>query len=54
LTNQREKLTSLQLTQSGVVALKQKGEETNVSHFSEYQPAVVIKVLNVLVPALER
>ncbi len=48
-----EKPTSAELTQAGVVVFKQKGGETKASHFSEYKPAVVIKVLNVLVPLLK-
>ncbi len=48
-----EKPTSAELTQAGVVVFKQKGGETKASHFSEYKPAVVIKVLNVLIPLLK-
>lgn len=48
-----EKADSAELTQSGVVVFKQKAGETKASHFSEYRPAVVVKVLNVLVPLLK-
>jgi len=50
---QGEKAASAELTQSGVVVFKQKGGETKASHFSEYRPSVVIKVLNVLIPLLK-
>jgi hypothetical protein len=49
----REKADSAELTQSGVVVFKQKAGETKASHFSEYGPAIVVKVLNVLVPLLK-
>jgi len=48
-----EKPTSAELSQAGVVVFKQKGGETKASHFSEYKPAIVIKILNVLVPNLK-
>lgn len=48
-----EKPTSAELTQSGVVVFRQKGGETKASHFSEYKPSIVIKVLNLLVPLLK-
>jgi hypothetical protein len=48
-----EKPDSAELTQAGVVMFKHKGGETRASHFSEYKPGVVIKVLNVLVPLLK-
>jgi hypothetical protein len=48
-----EKADSAELTQAGVVMFKQKAGETRASHFSEYRPAVVVKVLNVLVPLLK-
>jgi hypothetical protein len=48
-----EKADSVELTQSGVVVFKQKAGETKASHFSEYRPAVVVKVLNALVPLLK-
>lgn len=44
---------SAELTQSGVLILKQKGAEQKPSHFTEYKPALVIKVLNALVPSLK-
>jgi hypothetical protein len=50
---QGEKPASAELTQSGVVVFKQKGGETKASHFTEYKPGIVIKVLNVLVPLLK-
>lgn len=54
LTDARqEKPDSAELTQSGVVVFKRKGGEGKASHFSEYKPAVVIKVLNALVPLLK-
>jgi hypothetical protein len=48
-----EKPTSAELTQAGVVVFKQKTGETKPSHFTEYKPSVVIRVLNVLVPQLK-
>ena len=48
-----EKADSAELMQSGVVVFKQKAGETKASHFSEYRPAVVVKILNVLVPLLK-
>jgi hypothetical protein len=53
LAERGEKPSSAELSQSGVVVFKQKGGETKASHFSEYKPAVVIKVLNILVPQLK-
>ena len=53
LAHPGEKPDSAELTQAGVVVFKQKGGEPKASHFSEYQPAIVIKVLNVLVPILK-
>ena len=44
---------SAELTQAGVVMFKHKGGETKASHFSEFKPSVVIKVLNILVPLLK-
>jgi len=48
-----EKPASADLTQAGVLLLKHKGGETRASHFSEYKPSVVIKILNALVPILK-
>lgn len=48
-----EKPASADLTQAGVLLLKQKGGETRASHFSEYKPSVVIRILNALVPILK-
>jgi hypothetical protein len=48
-----DKPSSAELSQAGVVVFKQKGGETKASHFSEYKPAVIIKVLNILVPLLK-
>jgi hypothetical protein len=54
LTDQHsEKPVSAELTQSGVVMFKHKGGETRASHFSEFKPSVVIRVLNILVPVLK-
>ena len=48
-----EKPDSAELTQAGVVMFKRKGGETRASHFTEFKPSVVIKVLNILVPLLK-
>jgi hypothetical protein len=50
---QAEKPESAELTQSGVVVFRRKGGETKASHFSEYKPSVVVRVLGVLVPFLK-
>jgi hypothetical protein len=48
-----EKPDSAELTQAGVIVLKRKAAETKATHFSEYKPAVVVKVLGVMVPLLK-
>ncbi len=46
------KADAIDLYRSGVVVFKRKGGEPRATHLSEFKPAVVIKVLNALIPQL--
>jgi hypothetical protein len=47
------KADTVELSQSGVVLVKRKGGENKATHLAEYKPAVIIKVLNALIPILK-
>jgi hypothetical protein len=47
------KADAVELSQSGVVLVKRKGGENKATHLAEYKPAVIIKVLNALIPILK-
>ncbi len=47
------KADAVELSQSGIVLVKRKGGENQATHLAEYKPAIVIKVLNSLIPVLK-
>lgn len=53
LVSGEAKADSIELSQSGVVLVKRKAGENKATHLAEYKPAVIIKVLNALIPLLK-